>query len=96
MKFETLKIKDSNKWLIKNTRYLFKEDWILQAHKLGFKKYLDWVEFLDSNYGEKVSLTREYYICPENKTFEGPAGLKVFFNNIKDAQKYCEILNKGE
>ena len=64
---------------------------------LFFMKSSDFgLEFLDSNYGEKVSLTREYYICPENKTFEGPAGLKVFFNNIKDAQKYCEILNKGE
>ncbi len=95
--FQTIKIKDKNQWLIKNSKYSFKEDWLLQASKLEFKKYLDWVEFLDSTFKDQVSLIREYYICQENRVFDIPAGLKVIFSNKKDADEYCKILNtKGE
>ena len=92
--FEAFKLKDKNQWLIRNSQYKFKEDWLLQANKLGHSKFLDWVSFLDSEFGDKVILTREYYICPEDKVFQEPAGLKVLFSSLKDAQKYCKTLNE--
>jgi hypothetical protein len=92
--FEAVKIKDKNQWTIKSSRYKFKEDWLLQANQLGFKKFLDWVQFLDKEFSDNVLLTREYYICPEDKVFQEPAGLKVFFTNLKEAQRYCKTLNE--
>lgn len=92
--FEAIKLKDKNQWLVKSNKYKFKEDWLLQANKLGYSKFLDWVSFLDSEFGDKVSLMREYYICPEDRVFQEPAGLNVFFSNLKDAQKYCKTLNE--
>ena len=92
--FQAIKHKTKSEWTIKNSKYSFKEDWILQAYKLGHKKYLDWVAFLDSEFNDKVSLIREYYICPEEKIFSEPAGVKVIFSDLKEAQKYCKILNE--
>lgn len=94
--FEVVKIKDKSQWTIKNTKYKFKEDWLLQAKKLKHEKFLDWIEFLDSEFGDSIVLTREYYICPEERVFQEPAGLRVLFTNLKQAQKYCSILNLNE
>ena len=93
MAFQPIKQKDANKWLIKNIKYSFKEDWLLQASKLGFEKFIDWVSFLDQNYNS-ADLIRNYYICPESKCFEEPAGVRVFFTNLKQAQQYCAKLNE--
>lgn len=93
--FEAVKVKDRGQWIIKNSRYKFKEDWLLQAKKMGYQKFLEWVSFLDSEFGNSASLTREYYICPEDRVFQEPAGLKVVFSNLKEAQRYCAILNGG-
>lgn len=92
--FEPIKLKDRNQWAIKNSRYKFKEDWLLQANKLGFNKFLDWISFLDREFDDRVVLTREYYICPEDRVFQEPAGLKIFFTNLKEAQRYCKTLNE--
>lgn len=92
--FEAVKIKDKNQWIIKNTKYKFKEDWLLQAKKLGHEKFLDWVAFLDSEFSTSASLLREYYICPEERVFQEPAGLKLIFSNLKEAQRYCKALNE--
>ncbi len=92
--FQAVKLKDKNEWIIRNSKYTFKEDWLLQVNKLGHKKFLDWVGFLDSEFNGSVNLIREYYICSEERVFAEPAGLKVIFSNIKDAQKYCKILNE--
>lgn len=93
--FEAIKIKDKNQWIIKDNKYKFKEDWLLQSKKLGFQKFLDWVSFLDSQFGDNISLMREYYICPEERVFQEPAGLKVLFTNKKSADSYCKLLNEG-
>lgn len=91
--FQAIKVKDKNEWIIKNSKYTFKEDWLLQANKLGYKKFLDWVAFLDSEFSDSVNLIREYYICSEERVFAEPAGLKVIFSNLKKAQSYCTKLN---
>ena len=89
--FSSEKLKN-NKYVISHSKYKFKEDWLLQANKLGYNKAIDFISYLDYNY-KTAELQREYYICPERRIFEEPAGLKVFFTDKFEAANYCKALN---
>jgi len=85
----------SKNFLIYNSNYRFKEDWVLQAFLLKMKTALEWIEFIDANYPNKVKVNRESYICEQKRVFTGPAGLKLEFSDKKTAQYYCDTLNKA-
>jgi hypothetical protein len=89
--FQSIKLKN-NKFMIAHSKYRFREDWLLQVDKLKVTTAIDFIKFLDDNY-KSVELQREYYICPERRMFEEPAGLKVVFKDKNDATNYCKVLN---
>jgi hypothetical protein len=92
MQFEVKEVLKTKLYIVVSKDYVFKEDWLLQAARLGMKTTLEWLGFIEDRYAD-VAIHREYYVCPHKKMFEEPGGLKVLFINKKDAQNYCSILN---
>jgi len=91
-KFKVDALKSKN-YIVYHQNYRFKEDWLLQAYLLKCKKAIDFIQFLDQKYGEKVRIIRETYTCSQRKVFTDPAGFKLEFLDKKLAEEYCEMLN---
>lgn len=93
MKFKTEALKSKN-YIVYHNDYRFKEDWLIQAYLLKSKKAIDFIGYLDNQYGDRVRIIRESYVCPVDKIYTGPAGFKLEFLDKKSAENYCNTLNQ--